>query len=377
MPSCRLCRSKLAAAAVFSLAPAPAGAQLLPLPGVGDVAAGEPLDLHHCGECGHWQLAGAPVPYFNEVHTAAGLSPAMRAARLEQLGGFVQRFSLEGKRVLEVGCGRGHMLPILSAVGAHPTGLEAGALALAEARGTGFPVLEGYPAPGLEVAGAPFDAFVCLNFLEHAPDPRAFLASIRSQLATGAVGLVEVPSFDRDLSAGRFYDLVRDHLNYFTLATLARALELSGFDVLETGTAWHDEDLYALVQVRAPGTVAGWEGARERTLADLRAFLDRVGAAPGGAAVWGASHQALTLLALAGVQGVRYVVDSAPFKQGRLTPITGLPIVAPSRLRTEPPAGVLVATGGYADEVVRILRQEFGFVGEIAVLHDGTVRTVA
>ena len=54
--------------------------------------------------------------------------------------------------------------------------------------------------------------------------------------------------------------------------------------------------------------------------------------ADGPVAVWGASHQALTLLALARATNVAYVVDSAPFKQGRLTPATHLRVVAPAHL---------------------------------------------
>ena len=56
---------------------------------------------------------------------------------------------------------------------------------------------------------------------------------------------------------------------------------------------------------------------------------------------------------------IRYVVDSAPFKQGKFTPATHLPIVAPSALETDPVDAVIVVAAGYSDEVARTIRARF------------------
>ena len=94
-------------------------------------------------------------------------------------------------------------------------------------------------------------------------------------------------------------------------------------------------------------------------------------------AVWGASHQALTLLALAGASGFAYVVDSAPFKQGLQTPVTHLPVVGPTHIAVHAPAAILVVAAAYSDEVVQILRREMNVLGTIAVLRGGQVDIVA
>jgi hypothetical protein len=57
---------------------------------------------------------------------------------------------------------------------------------------------------------------------------------------------------------------------------------------------------------------------------------------------------------------IRYVVDSAPFKQGRFTPATHLPIVAPEALRTDPVDAVIVMAASYSDEVAGIVREQLG-----------------
>ena len=56
---------------------------------------------------------------------------------------------------------------------------------------------------------------------------------------------------------------------------------------------------------------------------------------------------------------IRYVVDSAPFKQGKFTPVTHLPIVPPSTLESDPVEAFIVMAAGYSDEVARTVRARF------------------
>jgi hypothetical protein len=77
-------------------------------------------------------------------------------------------------------------------------------------------------------------------------------------------------------------------------------------------------------------------------------------------ALWGAGHQALALIALFGLEGsIRYVIDSAPFKQGKYTPATHVPIVAPDALERDPVDAVIIAAAGYSGEVARTIRSRF------------------
>ena len=57
---------------------------------------------------------------------------------------------------------------------------------------------------------------------------------------------------------------------------------------------------------------------------------------------------------------IRYVLDSAPFKQGRYTPATHLPIVPPERLAEGEVDAVIVLAASYSDEVLRTLRARHG-----------------
>ena len=88
-------------------------------------------------------------------------------------------------------------------------------------------------------------------------------------------------------------------------------------------------------------------------------------------AVWGAGHQALAFIALTGIKNdICYVVDSAPFKQGKFTPASHLRIVSPDELIKEPVKAVIVMAASYSDEVARIIRQKFNRNIHISILRD-------
>ena len=88
-------------------------------------------------------------------------------------------------------------------------------------------------------------------------------------------------------------------------------------------------------------------------------------------AIWGAGHQSLAILALTAIADrIRYVVDAAPFKQGRFTPATHLPIVPPETLRSDPIDAVVVIAGSYSDEVAGILRESYDARIEVSILRD-------
>lgn len=373
---CRLCASPILGEPSFRLGDVPRSAQGLPLATELHLDTGQDLAVFQCRDCGLVQLTGEPVPYFREVITAAGWSGKMLSFRQTQAQDLVARFGLQDKKILEVGTGEGYFLDLLTASGARAVGLEAGHASVLRGSGQGRQILEGYLDAGTQLPGAPFDGFVCINFLEHAPDPRGFLRTLRDQLVRRAVGLVEVPSFEHMLECDRFYDFIPDHLSYFTEKTLRLVLETSGFEVLSCSRVWEGYDLAAHVRRREGWNGMAWTVDLDALVAAIRAFLSLHVNEGRKVAVWGASHQALTLLALARAREVHYLVDSAPFKQGRFTPVIHTPIHGPAMLDRDPVEAVLVMAAGYSDEVVRILREERGFQGMVAVIRGNAVEVV-
>ena len=69
-------------------------------------------------------------------------------------------------------------------------------------------------------AGGLYDVFLSFNFLEHQPDPSTMLQAIHRNLEDDAMGLITVPSFEYIMDHNSYYELIRDHLAYYTFETL-------------------------------------------------------------------------------------------------------------------------------------------------------------
>ena len=368
LKKCRVCSLPLPKSPLLVYRNMPAQAQFLPSKNALAREKGVSLGILQCSGCGLVQLGGRPVPYYREVIRAAAFSPEMKAFRERQFAAFVKKYGLRGKKVVEIGCGRGESLRLMRGAGVKAFGLEYSAAAVRDCVRAGLKVSRGFPgSAGLRLPHGPFEAFYSLNFLEHLPAPNAVLAAIRANLAPGGTGLVEVPDFGMMLRENLFSEFIPDHLFYFTAGTLRSLLELNGFDVLECGSVWHGYILSAVVRKRAPLDLSGFLSAGDSLKSSLLDFVS--GFRPGRVAVWGAGHQALAVLALAGLAGkIKYVVDSAPFKQGKYTPATHLPIVPPARLDEDPVDAVIVMAASYSGEVAALLRKKYQGRVRIAAL---------
>jgi SAM-dependent methyltransferase len=358
-PCCRVCARDLFDEPLLRYANMPRVAQFLPDASSVQTDTGRDLAIRQCSGCGLVQLTDEPVHYYKDVIRASGLSEEMRAFRGKQFHGFVERFSLVGKKVIEIGCGRGEYLSLLRDAGAEAVGLEHSAASVEACRAAGLDVSEGFVGSADDVlAGGPFDAFAIFNFIEHHPDPNATLRGIHRNLSDRGVGLVEVPNFDMMLRERQFAEFMADHLCYFTQETLTSALSINGFEVVGCTEEFHRYILSAVVRKRGRLDLADLHARQARLRDEVHAYIRRF--SPKSVAIWGAGHQALALMSLLDLgQAIRYVVDSAPFKQGRFTPATHLPIVAPSALETDPVEAVIVIAAGYSDEVARIIRSTF------------------
>lgn len=370
---CRLCLHRLADSPLLELKGMPKAAQYYPQEVEFDGDKGINLDIYQCSGCGLVQLNVEPVWYFREVITAASFSEKTRLTRLTQMTDFVQKHALQGKTVLEIGCGKGEMLDVLREAGMKPVGIEASATSVEIGRAANRTIVEGYIGADHQTLSGLFDAFVCLNYLEHLPDPGKVIQNISRNITEEAVGYVTVPNLEYLLKTKCFYEFVADHLSYFTRKSLSFAFEANGFDVLECHTINEDNDIAIIVKKRPRLNIAGEYGAVETVIAELHSIVAQYQARNKRIAVWGAGHRTLALLALGKIREIECVVDSAKFKQGKFTPVLHVPIVAPDYLQNHNIALVIVMVPGvYPGEVLKTLKG-MGLEAEIAILRDNKI----
>ncbi|MDO6384986.1 class I SAM-dependent methyltransferase [Uliginosibacterium sp. 31-12] len=353
---------------------APAGAQYYPEESEFAVDCGVNLKLCACPVCNLYQLDNDPVAYYRDVIRSGGYSATAVELRRRQYSEMMRRFNISGKRVFECGCGRGEFLSVWKEFSVEAVGVENSKLLVDEALANGLCVERGFIGSSTDgLRAGRFDAFTSFNFLEHQPDPSGMLQGIFNNLTDDGVGLVTVPGWEYIHKRQAYYELIVDHLVYFTRDTFEKILNRNGFVV----EAWDEslEDTHAAF-VRRVRTLldVGLERAEGQLSAKLKGFVRANQKSHGHIVVWGASHQGFTILACAGIAHlVDYIVDSAIFKQGRYSPGSHLEIKNPSVLADDDVSALVVIAPNYADEIIKIIVENYGLKCPVAVVRDGDV----
>lgn len=310
--------------------------------------------------------------YENSLH----FSPSFQAYADELASRLIDTHGLKGRRIVEIGSGPGHFLAALCDQ--------------AEATGLGFdpsfdparshPVesdriqirAEAYPPADPEAA---VDAdFICgRHVLEHLQDPVGVLRRIRESIGERLdVGLYfEVPNTTWILENRAVWDVIYEHVNYFTEPALDHLLAQSGFERTDGGVSFGEQYLWVeaspapMDRVVDPISSADLERLTklvESFETDIRGAIERwsrevdtmVEAGP--VALWGTGSKGVTFLNLVPAgREIASVVDINPRKHGLFVPGTGQRVVGPEDLIADPPTSVIVMNPLYRDEIAETL----------------------
>ena len=377
MKRCIDCGAPLWETPLLTLDNMPASAQHMPdAQGVKE-DRGLTLDLCQCMGCGLVQFDCEPVDYYRDVIRAGGFSKTMVELRRYQYKHLIDSYHLEGKKFIEVGCGQGEFLKVLSEFPVEVHGIEHDPHLVELARAQGLDVTEGFTeTEDTRFAGGLYDVFLSFNFLEHQPDPSTMLQAIYRNLEDDAMGLITVPSFEYIMDHNSYYELIRDHLAYYTFETLTPLLERNGFQVEECEVINRDT-LSVIVRKRPQMDTENLLECYVNLKREMETYMKYLDAWDKKVAIWGASHQGFTLAATTKLgEKARYIIDSAPFKQGKFAPASHLPIVGPDHFHEHPVDAIIITAPGYTDEIAASIRQKFGTAVEIRAMRSNHLEMV-
>jgi 2-polyprenyl-3-methyl-5-hydroxy-6-metoxy-1,4-benzoquinol methylase len=147
----------------------------------------------------------------------------------------LNRLQPVGRRLLDVGCGKGQFVGVARREGWDAWGVEFDGGAVTTAREAGImTVFEGsIDHPALPTA---FDVITLWDVIEHLRDPKAVLRETFDRLAPGgllAVRTGNIRSFRFAKNPAKWWAFGVDHRFYFSPQSLSKALLATGFSIAE------------------------------------------------------------------------------------------------------------------------------------------------
>lgn len=336
-----------------------------------------PLRLAVCSVCGLAQLADTAdlgAMYGEGYGYRSGLNASM-VAHLTRTAHRLERMAdlIACDRVLDIGANDGTLLRAYSTENLRRIGIDPTIAKWAEFYD---------PADGIVTEPAFFSArayyaiedmparlVTSVAMFYDLPDPVAFARDVAEVLAPDGLWHLEVAYAPTMLLTGAYDGICHEHLEYYTLTAIDRILTEAGFVIVDVSTNGTNGGSLAVTAGKAgrhwveSHDVVAWMLAREarQGVGDPLAWLhfaERVDAhrrelvgllsslKVNGASIsaLGASTKGNVLLQYAGLGTalVDRIGDVNPYKYGRVTPGTGIPIVSEAEVLASRPDYLLV-----------------------------------
>jgi len=332
------------------------------------------MQLGFCKHCGMiYNMAFDPslMRYAQQYENCLHFSPHFQGYARDLATQLVEKHHLQGKTIIEIGCGSGEFLSMLCEDGRN--------------RGIGFdPSYDGKRPDSLllehltfikgyySTAHAEYQAnFICSrHVLEHVESPSDFLLQIRKAIGDRQDCMVffEVPTalyLLRDLS---IWDIMYEHCSYFCEQSLARVFTESGFCVQQVTEAFsgqvlcleatpahetnspHAEQRNSSSEIKT--LVSAFSENYQEKLNGWRQNLREFTSNGKKAVLWGAGARGSSFLnMLETTDKIEYAVDISPRKHGQYMGGTGQQIVAPKDLEHIKPDVIILTNPIYEKEI--------------------------
>lgn len=355
---CIVCGARLHERPIFICRNMPATCQKLPSKDELKLDVPVDFELCQCKGCGLVQFNNEPVDYYKDSTRAGERCDILIKLRQKQYKHLIETYNLYGKKIVEIGAGRGGFLKTLKEMTEYKIkeyGLEYNLNFVKIAREVeGVNVQQGDAEDASTIIeGSPFDAFTSFAYLARLINPNDMFQCIYNNTTDEAVGLIMVPSMEHLLKPGGFYDITADHIAYYDQHSLSFLVHKNGFEVLENGEV-AGMYIYAIIRKRNTYDLEK-EWSDVVPLANqVIEFVKNERKEGKKIAVWCAGHFAFTILSITNVaKEIEYIIDNADFKKGYYSPASHVPIVGPEHFRENPVDTIMILGPIYVEEIVK------------------------
>lgn len=390
--TCRLCGSARLHS-VLDLGATPPCEKFLTATELDAFEATYPLHLRLCQDCLLLQIPAliTPEETFTEYAYFSSFSDSWVDHARRFVAGATDRVGLnQDSFVVEVASNDGYLLSHVAAAGIGCLGIEPSVNVGEAARRRGVPTvtafLDEHVAADVRARHGAADLLVANNVYAHVPDLTGFTRSLRTLLADDGWLSIEVHHALNLVALGQFDTIYHEHFQYYTVLSAIRALAAGGLSVVDVEMLpthggslrlWaRPTELAAVPSPRVAAALAaeqdaglhrvdGYLGLRPRTETirhDLLRYL--LGCRARGERVvgYGAPGKGNTLLNYCGIRTdlLEYTVDRNPYKHGRFTPGTRIPILDPAQLDKDRPDVIVVLPWNLEAEIT----DQLGYTAE-------------
>jgi SAM-dependent methyltransferase len=370
---CRLCDSSRLLS-VLDLGATPPCESFLAADGLDAPELTFPLHLRLCEDCLLLQIPSliTPEDTFTEYAYFSSYSDSWVQHAKRFVDHAAKRLDLSADSfVVEVASNDGYLLQHVVAAGIPCLGIEPSVNVGAAARKRGVPTVTAFLDEQLGAAiraqHGPADLVVANNVYAHIPDLLGFTRSLGGLLADDGWLSIEVHHALNLVTLGQFDTIYHEHFQYYTVLSAIRALATAGLAVVDVELvpthggsirlwARHENnagppservtDVLRIEEEAGLHDVDGYLQLRPRSEAvrhDLLRFLLDCRAEGKRVVGYGAPGKGNTLLNYCGIRSdlLEYTVDRNPYKHGRFTPGSRIPIHDPAQIDKDRPDVVL------------------------------------
>ncbi|MEO8097258.1 MAG: class I SAM-dependent methyltransferase [Acidobacteriota bacterium] len=336
------------------------------------------MRLGFCEGCGFISNTAFDVQlneYDSRYEETQGFSPTFKRFNQGVAEALISRYELQGKTVLEIGCGKGEFLALLCemgvgrGIGFDPAFIPDRLHSDASDRLTFFKEL--YSEKHSHVAA---DFICCKMTLEHISDTAAMIQTVRRSIGDRRTPVFfQIPNAEYVLDDLAFWDVYYEHCSYFTAGSLRRLFQSCGFRVLDVRVEYGSQyltidavpdDAAVAPPAQAEEDLADLQSAVQRfakqvpaRIADWQSKLRQFHSANSRVVLWGGGSKAVAFLNALDIQDeVKYAVDVNPFKTGTFLAGTGQEVVAPEFLNEYRPDVIVLMNPIYKSEVETSLK---------------------
>ena len=345
-----------------------------------------PLRVYVCDSCYLAQLEEyvSPEAIFTEYAYFSSYADSWLRHAKNYTETAAERFGIgPDSLVVELASNDGYLLQYFVEKGVPVLGIEPARNVARVAIERGIPTLVEFfgekTAERLAADGKKADLIIGNNVLAQVPGLNDFIRGMKVLLKSRGIATLEFPHLVRLMDENQFDTIYHEHFSYFSLIAAEKIFAAHGltiFDVDELPThggslriyVRHTDDATKAVSSRVAELRSREVAAGLTQLPTYRAFSDKVQETKRklleflikvkreGKTVcgYGAPGKGNTLLNYCGIRTdfLDYTVDRNPYKQGKFTPGTHIPIFSPDKIRETRPDYLFILPWNFKDEII-------------------------